>query len=78
MIDFVLVLTALEWAALSVFHRRTGRGVAGRAIAGNLLAGGCLLLAVRCALTGAAWPLVALCLAGSLAAHLVDLGQRWR
>jgi len=52
--------------------------VAGRLLAGNLLAGGCLLLALRFALVGGAWWLVAACLAGSLLAHLLDLRQRWR
>ncbi len=52
--------------------------MAGPQLAGNLLAGGCLLLALRFALTGAAWWIVAACLAGSLLAHLLDLKQRWR
>jgi hypothetical protein len=47
-------------------------------LAGNLLAGGCLLLAVRFALTGGQWWQGALCLLGSLVAHLLDLRQRWR
>jgi hypothetical protein len=78
MIDLILVLTAVEWVGLALYHRRTGRGVSGHRLAGNLLAGGCLLLAVRFALTGGAWWQVALCLLASLAAHVLDLRQRWR
>ena len=43
-----------------------------------LLAGACLLLALRAALVGASWPWVAAPLAGAFAAHLADLGLRWR
>ncbi len=77
-IDAIIGLTALEWVALAAYYRRTGHGVAGPLLAGNLLAGGCLLLALRFALTGAGWWSVAACLAGSLLAHLLDLRQRWR
>jgi len=75
-VDVIIGLTVLEWVALATYHRRSGHGVAG--LAGNLLAGGCLLLALRFALTGAAWWIVAACLAGSGLAHLLDLRQRWR
>ena len=44
----------------------------------NLLAGSCLLLALRLALGQASWQWLALVLAVSLLAHLLDLRQRWR
>lgn len=77
MIDFILVLVALEAVALLMYHRRTKRGVAPAALLFNLAAGACLLLAARGALTGAAWPWVAAALFGALCAHLLDLAQRW-
>jgi hypothetical protein len=43
-----------------------------------LLPGICLLLAVRAALAGAAWPWVPMTLAAALVAHLLDLRSRWR
>lgn len=77
-VDLVLGLTLLEAVALVAYHRRTGRGVAPADLAGNLLAGVCLLLALRGALAGAWWGWIALCLSGSLVAHLADLRRRWR
>ena len=42
-----------------------------------LLPGLFLMLAIRAALDGAAWPWVPLALAASLIAHLADIRQRW-
>ncbi len=77
-VDLILVLVVLEAAALAAWHRRTGRGVALRAVAANLCSGAALLLAVRAALVGASWSLVALPLLAGLLAHLLDLRSRWR
>jgi hypothetical protein len=77
-IDFVLVVVALEVAALVVARRRTGRGLAPLDLLGQLLAGALLLIAVRCALTGADYRLTALFLAASFPAHLFDLARRLR
>ena len=78
MVDLVLGLVALEAIALSIYHHRTGRGIATRDLAGNLLAGTCLLAALRCALVQSGWEWIALWLAASLIAHLYDIGRRWR
>jgi hypothetical protein len=43
-----------------------------------MLPGMFLLLAVRAALAGAAWPWLPAALAAALAAHLLDLAGRWR
>jgi hypothetical protein len=43
-----------------------------------LLPGIFLLVALRVALAGAAWPWVPLALIAALVAHLLDLRQRWR
>lgn len=77
---FAVILAGmlLELIALAAFHRRTGRGIAPRDLVGDIGAGICLLLAAVCALGGAPWPAVAVCLLGAFAAHLFDLRQRWK
>lgn len=77
-IDAILVAVALEAAILLIWRRRSGRGPAAADILGNLLSGAMLMLAVRGALVGAAWPWIGLCLAASLVAHLLDLRRRYR
>jgi hypothetical protein len=77
-VDLILAFTAIEAVLLVAYHRRTGRGVAPAEFLGNLLSGIWLMLALRGALTGAWWGWIALCLAASLVAHLVDLRRRWR
>ena len=68
---------ALEGAALTAWHRRTGRGVAPGALWLNLLSGMCLLLAMRAGLAGAWWGWVSLALLGALAFHAADLRRVW-
>jgi hypothetical protein len=65
-VDAILALVALE--AVLLLRRR--------ALLLGLLPGVLLLLALRAALRGAGWPVIALCLAGAFAAHLADLGLR--
>ena len=77
-VDLILAFTAIEAILVVVYHRRTGRGVAPAEFLGNLPSGIWLLLALRCALAGVWWGWIALCLVGSLAAHLADLRRRWR
>jgi hypothetical protein len=77
-IDLILVMVVLEAAALAVWHRRTGRGVAPGAMAATIGSGAALMLAVRAALVGAWWGWVAMPLLAALLAHLVDLRGRWR
>jgi hypothetical protein len=76
-VDLMLAVLVLECAALWVVHRRTGRGIAPAALIANLGAGGSLMLALRAALTGAAWPAVAAFLLGSLFFHAADQVFRW-
>lgn len=76
-IDLILAVVGVEIAALAILRHRTGRGLRLRTVIGQLSAGVFLLLAVRCALTGAAWYWTALFLTASLPAHLVDLWVRW-
>lgn len=77
-VDIALGLILVE-AALLVWLRSRRMMVALQvgAIA-HLSAGACLLLALRAALTDAAWQTVALWLAGALVAHAVDLRARLR
>jgi len=75
-IDAILALVALEAVALAAWRWRTGRGLPPAALAANLCAGAALLLALRAALTGAAWSIVAVWLLAGLAAHAMDLRAR--
>ena len=77
-VDGILVLVALEAVALLVLRRRTGRGPAPVPLLCNLASGAALMLAVRAALTDAAWPVVAGCLLMSLVAHASELALRLR
>jgi hypothetical protein len=72
-VDLVLVVMAAE-AIWLVAGRRWPAGDAFIA----LLPGALLLLALRGALTGAAWPWIAAALAASFPAHLADLARRRR
>jgi hypothetical protein len=76
-VDAVIALLALEALLLAWLHRRHRRGPAPADLLGNLAAGLFLLLALRAALVGAAWPWIAASLLAALAAHLYDLARRW-
>jgi hypothetical protein len=78
LIDLILLFAVVEAAVLTLWHRRTGRGLSVIAVGLMLLPGICLLLALRAALTGRAWPWVPGALAAALIAHLADLRSRWR
>jgi hypothetical protein len=77
-VDVVLVVMAVEALALWLHHRRTGRGLPAAQIAVMMSAGVFLLLAMRAALTGGDWTMIAFCLTASFAVHLTDLASRWR
>lgn len=76
--DLVLLVMLLEVVVLWVWHRRGRGGVAPADLWPMLAAGGCLLFALRAALTGAAWPWVGLWLLLALLSHLLDLQRRWQ
>ena len=76
-LDFIIAGMALEGLGLIAFFVARGRGVPPGALLPNLAAGACLLLAMRLALSGVWWGLVAACLLGALVMHLVDLRLRW-
>ena len=75
-IDAILVFVAVEAAVLTRRGRLVVPPVARRGLLANLASGGALLLALRSALNGAAWPITAACLLAALIAHLVDVGSR--
>lgn len=70
--DLALGLLALEGALLLWWRGRARAGV----LLLGLLPGGFLLLALRMALAGAAWPWTPVFLALALPAHLLDLRRR--
>ncbi len=76
-VDIILGLMALEAVALIALRRMLGHGPSPLEIIVSLAAGLCLLIALRAALTGGPWPIIAAALAASLVAHLTDLRLRW-
>ncbi|MCE4226022.1 hypothetical protein HCU64_19915 [Methylobacterium sp. C25] len=75
-IDLILALVACEALALLVWRWRRGRGPSPIALIGNIAAGACLMIALRAALSGAHWTIIAGSLLGSLVAHVADLWFR--
>jgi len=78
LVDMVIVFTLLECAALVVYRRITGKGVAGRDFIANMASGLCLMLALRCAVQDAGSVWIALFLAAAGGAHGLDIWMRWR
>ncbi len=77
-VDLIIVFTAIEVTAVVAYRRRTGRGLPSGDLISTLLSGICLMIALRCALTGLWWGWIGLCLGLALVAHLNDLARRWR
>ena len=74
-VDLILAILVVEAVVLTTLGWRGRRW----SVLDLLLAlgpGACLLLAVRGALTGAHWPLVAFALAASFPLHLADVMRR--
>jgi hypothetical protein len=76
--DLLLVVMAIEFAALTITAPSKAR--AGRALdlVFTLAPGACLTVALRMALTGASWPWVALWVTAALPFHVADLLRRRR
>jgi hypothetical protein len=75
-VDLIMLVILVEAFVLLVLWRRSSRALFG--LLANLAAGAALLLALRCVLTGGAWPVTAAWLALAGIAHGVDLFQRLR
>lgn len=76
--DFILGLLLVEAALLVAWRWRTGRGVPLPGLMAFLLSGGCLILALRVALTDGWWGWIGLFLAVAGTAHVFDLRTRWQ
>jgi hypothetical protein len=75
LVDAILLLVAVEALGLILWSRRA-RGVWPLALLCNLTSGAALMLALRGALTGAGWPVIAGCLALAGLAHLTEMALR--
>jgi hypothetical protein len=60
-----------------IIRKKSRRGVAPLDLLSSLAAGIALLFALRAALLGSSWPVIALFLLLSLCAHVIDLMRRW-
>lgn len=77
LIDIVIAVTLLEWAVLSWWHRRTGRGISMSELRDTLFAGLYLMLALRASILAAPWYVVALLLLAAGLSHAADMWRRW-
>jgi hypothetical protein len=73
LIDLILLFTVLEGVIIARWRK-----VHARIVATMLLPGLCLLLALRMAMAGAAWPWVPVALTGALLSHFYDMRERFR
>ncbi len=76
-VDCILAFMIVEIAVLIGIRKTTGRGPRALNLIVSVLAGAALLLALRAALTGQPWTVVAAFLGLGLPAHLWDLARRW-
>jgi hypothetical protein len=78
LVDFVLIVVAVEAVTLCAYWIVAGKGVAPRDLLPNLLAGFFLVLALRLTLSDAGWMPVCGCLAAAGIASMMDISRRWR
>jgi hypothetical protein len=76
--DLALAIIAVEAVVLLVSQQRSGVGLRPLDVAGQLAAGAMLLLALRCAVTGASYVWTLVFVAASFPAHAFDLLRRVR
>lgn len=75
--DLIISFMLVEMVILTIVYRRTGRGVPPSELAPSLAAGMALVFALRAALAGSSWPLVAMWLILALVAHVLYVMSRW-
>jgi hypothetical protein len=75
-VDWIVLILALEWVSVLVAQRVLKRSLGSLAIFVGLCAGLALLLALRESLLGARWQAVAVWLAAAFVAHIFDLHIR--
>ena len=73
----ILLFMVLEGIVLILVRKKTSRDMTPLDVAVSLGAGAALLLALRDALRGVAWPIIAIWLIVALGCHLWDLKRRW-
>ena len=73
LIDTIIAITLLEAAILLLYHHQTKRGLAPRDYLLNVLSGLSLMLALRCALAGSVWYVMATFLTAAGLAHVADI-----
>ena len=78
LVDAIIIITLLETTGLLMYHYKTKRGLMPRDYLLNVLSGLCLMLALRCVLSGSAWYFLAIWLTGAGLAHTADICLRWR
>jgi hypothetical protein len=78
LINITIIVMVSEGVALTLWRRRTGRGLPVAAIWRMLLPGLCLMAVSWAVSVGEPWPFVPLALTAALIAHLADLRGRWR
>ena len=78
LIDVIIVITLLEFAALLLYQQQTKRGLMPRDYLLSMLSGLCLMLALRCALKDNSWYFIASFLALAGIAHVTDIAMRLR
>ena len=76
-VDLMIALLVVEAAAILLYRRMRGGGIAPAALLTNFGAGLSLMLALRAGLTGAGSSQLALWLAAALVFHVADLASRW-
>lgn len=75
--DALALFVLVEWGALALWRRATGRGPAARAATSFLGAGFFLFAALRAVAGGNPPALVGVALAGALGCHVWHLWQLW-
>ena len=78
LVDTIIAITLIEVAVLLIYRQQTKRGLRPRAYLLNVASGLCLMLTLRCVLSGAAWYFIALWLMAAGLAHVADLALRLR
>jgi hypothetical protein len=77
-VELIVLGMLLEAFVLAAAGLRSGSRLPTGGLLLNLAAGGCLLLALRAVLVGAAWTTAAGWLSGALVAHIADVTLRIR
>lgn len=72
----ILAVLVIEAVIVSVYLVRTGRTLRLPGFLAGLAAGGCLVLALREALTNGGWVMIAIFLSLSFLAHAIELALR--